>query len=46
MKDVDAGAIDAWVDKYCADHPLDLIVDATDALALEFSARQKRQQKK
>jgi hypothetical protein len=39
LADVPAGALDAWVDKYCADHPLDRIDDAGIALVEELAAR-------
>ena len=38
---VDVAAIQAWMDKYCKEHPLDNINDAFQILALELIKRTK-----
>jgi hypothetical protein len=38
----DAEGIAAWMDQYCATHPLDNIVTATQHLVSELDARQRR----
>jgi len=39
LADVTIGAIDAWTDKYCADHPLDRLSTAGLKLVEELAAR-------
>jgi hypothetical protein len=46
MRGIDSAAVDAWVDKYCAEHPLNKVSDAANVLADELIARQKRPTKK
>jgi len=36
---IDASGLDAWVDNYCASHPLDSIANAAEALVAELHAR-------
>jgi len=38
----DGPAIAGWMDNYCRAHPLDNLREATDALIVELSSRQKR----
>ena len=35
----DSQGLFAWVDKYCAENPLDLVVDAADQLEAELAAK-------
>lgn len=37
LRTTDSAAIRAWVDNYCAAHPLDSIAKASEALVLELS---------
>jgi hypothetical protein len=37
LRETDADAVTAWVDKYCGEHPLDLIAAAADSLVDELS---------
>ena len=40
LRETDANAIAAWLDKYCRDNPLKSIADASSSLALELSKPQ------
>jgi hypothetical protein len=37
LRDTDANAVDAWVDKYCREHPLNDIQDAAVSLGDQLS---------
>ncbi len=43
MSKTDDDAIEAWMNRYCADHPLHTIFDGTEALVLEVQQRGTRQ---
>ncbi len=40
-KGTDVVGREAWIDNYCRDHPLDKIVDATEALIKHLKTRQR-----
>jgi hypothetical protein len=39
LKDTDPDAIAAWMDKYCADHPLDELVQGAASLVIELKGQ-------
>ena len=39
MSGVDAGAIQSWMDNYCASHPLSMVADGADQLVAKLRAR-------
>ena len=46
LRNTDSSAVTAWVDKYCAEHPLDTIYKAAEVLASELATRRTSPPKK